>query len=93
MTVVRKARKAGVLFGGREPSHSAIESPEVCPIGFRKGAYGGKTRGKQDEGDDRFVRQDGGSALEARKLRRARSPRPELTLWVAKKGDGFTGGR
>jgi hypothetical protein len=76
MTVVRKARKAGALYGGREPSHFAVESPEVYRSNLRKEVIGGRTRGKQDEGEDRFVRQDGGRVLEARKLRRARAPDP-----------------
>jgi len=45
MTVVRKVRKAGALYGGRRAKPLDLESPEVCDIYLRKEVERGRTRG------------------------------------------------
>jgi len=48
MAVVRDARKAGALYGGRRAKPLDLESPEVHRIDLRKGVERGRTRGKPE---------------------------------------------
>jgi hypothetical protein len=88
MAVVRKARKAGALFEGREPSHLTLKTLRFTGFIFVKGWIGKDERGT-DRGR-RSVREVGWrESLRGKKAQESRRPRPGLTLRVARRGTAF----
>jgi hypothetical protein len=87
---VRKARRAGALYGGREPSPESLK-----PLRFRDFLIVRLGDGKSERGHPKRDTLDG--AVEAGEPERSEGPReqrprPDLNRWGSRRGHGFFGG-
>jgi hypothetical protein len=88
---VKKARRAGALYGGREPSPLDLKPPGVPQgrdreVGFLKGREG--RGGERDSGSGPM----GGRRPRGQKAQESKRPRPDLSHQGSRRGHGFSGG-
>jgi hypothetical protein len=88
---VRKARRAGALYGGRKPGHGRLKplGSRDLPIARSEGR-----KGREGREDDRDVLSGvgGGRSPKGHKAQESKRPRPDLNRWGSRRGHGFFGG-